>query len=103
MVYRVLGMSLAALMMMVFVCQVVDAAEKTHEGKVVKAADGKLTMTDKKGENKHTHDVAANAKISCDGKACKLEDLKEGVLVRVTTDDDNNNRATKIEARTDKK
>jgi hypothetical protein len=103
MVYRVLGMSLAALMMMVFVCQVVDAAEKTHEGKVIKAADGKLTMTDKKGENKHTHDVAANAKITCDGKTCKLEDLKEGTMVRVTTDDDSNNRATKIEARTDKK
>lgn len=103
MLYRVLGMSLAALMLMLFVSQVVDAAEKTHEGKVVKAADGKLTMTDKKGENKHTHDVAANAKITCDGKACKLDELKEGTFVRVTTDDDNNNRATKIEARTDKK
>lgn len=103
MVHRMLGLSLAALMMALFVSQVVDAAEKTHEGKVVKAGDGKLTMTDKKGENKHTHDVAANAKITCDGKACKLEELKEGTFIRVTTDDENNKRATKIEALTDKK
>lgn len=102
MVYRILGLSLAALVMVLFVSQAVDAAEKSHEGKVVKAGDGKLTMTDKKGENKHTHDVAANAKITCDGKVCKLSELKEGVFVRVTTDDENDNRATRIEAKSDK-
>jgi hypothetical protein len=103
MMYRILGVSLAAVTMALFITQaVVMAAEKTHEGKVVKAADGKLTMTDKNGENKHTHDVAANAKISCDGKNCKLEDLKEGTYVRVTTDEDTK-RATRIDARTDKK
>jgi hypothetical protein len=47
MMYRILGVSLAAVTMALFITQaVVMAAEKTHEGKVVKAADGKLTMTE---------------------------------------------------------
>ena len=59
---------------------------KSHEGLVVKAADGKLTMTDKEGKNQHTHNVAADAIIACDGKICKLEDLKAGFEVTVTTE-----------------
>ena len=55
----------------------------THEGKVVKAEAGKLTMTDKDGKNEHTHAVPAGAKVTCDGKACKLEDLKAGCSVKV--------------------
>ncbi len=61
-------------------------AAETHEGKIVDAANGKLTMTDKDGKNKHTHDVPATARITCDGKACKLEDLKSGFAVKVTVD-----------------
>ncbi len=56
----------------------------THEGTVVKAADGKLTMTDKDSKE-HSHAITEEAKISCDGKKCKLEDLKEGTKVKVTT------------------
>ena len=72
-----------------------DDAGDTHSGVVVSAADGKLTMTDKDGKNEHSHDVAADAKISCDGKECKLEDLKKGTSVKVTTKD---KKAIKIEA-----
>jgi len=72
-----------------------DAAGDTHSGVVVSAGEGKLTMSDKDGKNEHTHDVAADAKVSCDGKACKLEDLKKGASVKVTTKD---KKAIKIEA-----
>jgi hypothetical protein len=40
--------------------------------------------------------VATNAKITCDGKDCTLTDLKAGILIRVTLD--NNDRATRIQA-----
>ena len=76
-----------------------DAAGDTHSGVVVSAADGKLTMSDKDGKNEHSHDVAVDAKISCDGKECKLEDLKKGTSVKVTTKD---KKAIKIEASTKK-
>jgi len=75
------------------------AAGDTHSGVVVSAGAGKLTMSDKDGTNEHSHDVAANAKISCDGKECKLEDLKKGSSVKVTTKD---KKAVKIEAKTAK-
>jgi len=72
----------------------------THEGKVVKAEAGKLTMTGKDGKKEHTHAVPANAKISCDGKECKLEELKAGSTVKVTTEKkDDKLVVTKIEAK----
>ena len=63
------------------------AAEKTHDGTVVSAVGGKLTMVDKDGKNEHSHMIAATTKITLDGKAAKLEDLKKGDVVKVTTDD----------------
>ena len=86
MVYRFLFLSLAALALSVIAGQPALADdEKEHEGKIVKAGDGKLTMTAKGKEDKHTHDVAKDAKITLDGKEAKLEDLKEGYHVTVTT------------------
>lgn len=76
------------------------AAADKHEGKVVEAAKGKLTMTDLDGKNKHTHNVADNAKITLDGKAAKLEDLKSGQTIEVTTDDKSG--ATAIAAKSNK-
>ena len=58
----------------------------THEGKVVKVDGTKLTMTDKEGKNQHTHTIPADAKITLDGKEAKLEDLKVGAKVKVTTE-----------------
>ena len=66
------------------------------EGTVVKAADGKLTIQDK-DKKEHSCEVAKDAKITCDGKACKLDDLKKGVKVKVTVKD---KKATKIEGST---
>ena len=58
-----------------------------HSGFVVSAGGGKLTMSDKDGKGEHAHDVAKDAKISCNGKDCKLEDLKKGTAVKVTMKD----------------
>src|SRR5690349_12301924 len=71
------------------------AEEKSHEGLVVSAAAGKLTMTMMDGSNKHSHDVGKDAKVTLDDKAAKLEDLKEGFHVTVTMD---NKVVTKIAA-----
>ncbi len=58
---------------------------KTHEGKVVSVADGKLVMSDNDGKNQHNHMITATAKIMLDGKMAKLTDLKAGDSIKVTT------------------
>ena len=63
------------------------ADDKVHEVTVVKAGDGKITLAFKGDEEKHTHDVAKDAKISLDDKTAKLEELKEGFPAKVTMDD----------------
>jgi hypothetical protein len=93
---------MAALALALFVSQPLladDQGTKVHEGKVVKAGDGKLTMTGKKGGKEHTHIVPDTAKITCDGKKCQLDELKEGYQVKVTTKDDPEKTVTKIEAK----
>jgi competence protein ComGC len=111
---RTLPLLLAVLALALFVVVPAVAADKadkaadkgdTHEGTVVKADAGKLTMTDKDGKNEHTHDVGKDAKITCDGKECKLEDLKKGDKVKVTTEKKGDKTSVvKIEAsRGDKK
>lgn len=67
----------------------------TVSGKVVSVKGEKLTIEGNNGKE-HTHEVVSTAKITFDGKACKLSDLKEGVRILVTVDD--TNRATRIEA-----
>ncbi len=72
----------------------------THEGTVVKAEEGKLTMTAKDNKTKHTHNIGPEAKITCDGKDCKLTDLKAGYEVKVTIEKKGTeNVVTKIEAK----
>jgi len=77
------------------------SARNTHEGFVVKAGDGHLTMTAAKGaREEHTHAVAADAKVTCDGKECKLEDLKKGDQIRVTEEKKGDKKVvTKVEAK----
>ncbi len=80
---------LLALTVLVSGTAVYAGSKNTHEGKVVNVKGDKLTMETKGKE--HSHAVAPTAKITCDGKQCKLNDLKAGTFVRVTTD--NLNRA----------
>ena len=87
--YRMLPILLVALaVLMLTSAPVVFAADDvTVEGKVVKAGDGKLTIAD--------------TKITCDGKECKLEDLKKDVKVKVTCKKDGDKfTALTIEATT---
>lgn len=64
-----------------------SADDKVHEATVVKAGDGKITLTFKGDDKKHTHDVAKDAKIFLDSKDAKLGDLKEGFAAKVAWDD----------------
>jgi hypothetical protein len=96
MLHRVLSVFLVALALTMGAlgCQ---SAPATHQGKVVEVGVGTLTMTDTAGTNQHTHEVASNAVITCEGKPCGLTDMKVGDMVTVTTDtQDGKTLATKI-------
>jgi hypothetical protein len=109
MLSRVLPLSLVALALAVFAVARADnkagdkdkaADQKAMEGKIVSVEGNKFTMSDKDGKNEHTHTLALDAKITCDGKECKLADLKAGTLVRVTTDKADKTMAVRVEATT---
>jgi len=72
---------------------------KSHEGTIVSVAKDKIVMKGTGADKKeHTHTLAKNAKITCDGKECVLSDLKPGLRVRVSTPRDNAEIAVRIEA-----
>jgi hypothetical protein len=79
-------MAVVALALWVATAYAEDPKPGSHEGKVVKTEPGKLTMTDKAGKNQHVMTIPADAKITFEGKACKLEDLKAGTAVKVTAE-----------------
>jgi uncharacterized protein (TIGR03000 family) len=60
---------------------------KPLDGMVVKAGDGKITLSFKAEKETKTYDVAKDAKIMLDGKDCKLGDLKANFFVKVFCDD----------------
>jgi hypothetical protein len=72
------------------------ATLKTHDGKVVSVEGDKLTTTCSDGKT-HCHTIATDAKVTCDGKAGKTEDLKAGATVRVTPCKDDKNLARAID------
>lgn len=65
-----------------------SAADKSHEGLVVKVSGDQMTMTNLQGKNQHTHNVPKEAKITVDGKPAQLSDLKEGFHVTVWMNDE---------------
>ena len=71
--------------------------ENTMDGTVVNLSGDKLTMTNKEGKE-HSHTLAANVKVTCDGKTCTAADLKAGMKIRVTTGSAEPHAATRIEA-----
>jgi hypothetical protein len=72
-------------------------SEKTIDGTVVSVSGDKLTMADD-GEKEQIHTLAANVKVTCDGKACTAADLKPGMRIRVTTDTADPHAAARVEA-----
>ncbi len=55
----------------------------TPEGTVIKAGDGMLIVLGKNGKER-TLEVAEDAKIALDGKACSLAELPAGTHVKLT-------------------
>ena len=99
MVHRALAIFIVALALTVgaWGCR---STATTHEGKIVEVGAGTLSMTDPMGANQHTHHVASDAIITCDGQPCGLNDLKAGDPVTVTTTTQGGvTLATKIEAK----
>jgi hypothetical protein len=97
---RMTSLFFVAFGLMVPVLRAEEKADKanTHEGKIVKVDGNKITMTDKEGKNEHTHTLAPDAKVMCDSKECKVDDLKAGLRVRVTTKPGDKDTAVKVEA-----
>jgi len=77
--------------------KVAGPSEESLDGTVVSVSGDKLTMTNKDGKE-HGHTLAANVKVTCDGKVCKAADLKPGMRIRVTTENAEPHTATRIEA-----
>jgi hypothetical protein len=73
------------------------APARAHEGKVVSVDGDKLTTTSSEGKQ-HCHTVAKDAKVTCDGNASKVADLKAGTYVRVTPHKDDKTVATAVES-----
>src|SRR5262249_34984145 len=97
---RHLPVVLALLALVVFSMPALAEEDKdSHAGTVVSTVGGKLTMTGADGKE-HSHAVAADAKISCDGKECKLEDLKKGTKIKVFTKKGDKTIAVRIEGQT---
>jgi len=74
-----------------------EGAATTFDGKVVSISGSMLVMTNNEGKE-CSHTLATDAAISCDGAVCKVEDLKVGSTIRVTTRPDDRNVATGIES-----
>jgi ribosomal protein L14 len=74
-----------------------DKANQT-EGKIVRIEGNKIVITDKDGKKELTHTLAIDAKVMCDGKECKLTDLKKDQTVRVTTKEGDATQAVRVEA-----
>jgi hypothetical protein len=111
MMRRVLSLT-AALAVVLFVGAAV-AADKTDKdkdntgstvtGTVSKVSSDSITVTDSNGKD-HMLTIAKDAKITCDGKDCKLADLDPSKVksVTVTLNTDDKTKADKIEAKTSK-
>jgi hypothetical protein len=77
--------------------KVAGPSQKTMDGTVVSVSGDKLTMTNKEGKE-HSHALAANVNVTCDGKTCAATDLKVGMRIRVTASDAAPHVASRIEA-----
>jgi hypothetical protein len=104
MMKRVLSLT-AALAVVVFVsaafASAAKAADSTVVGTIAKVSstDNTITVTDKDGKD-HALTMAKDAKITCDGKDCKLADLAKGTAVTVTLNANDKTTAQQIDAKT---
>jgi hypothetical protein len=74
-------------------------ADTVRDVTIVSAGSGKVTLLTPSG-SEHTIDVSKDARITCDGKTCRLEDLKKDYKADVTGERQNNQKTiTTIDAR----
>jgi hypothetical protein len=64
---------------------IIAEEDNTHEGIVVSAGAGHLAMTGVDGKE-HSYDIGDVVKITVNGRMGKLDELKMGIRIRVTTD-----------------
>jgi hypothetical protein len=64
--------------------QATRAADEIHEGKVVSAGEGKITVFDKRDSENDTFIVDAQTKIVRNGKPAKLSEVQPGDNAKVT-------------------
>jgi hypothetical protein len=69
----------------------------TQDGKVVSMAGDKLVMTNKEGKE-ITCTLTGDARITIDGKASRIEDLKAGTRIRVTVLGNGKQQTSQVEA-----
>jgi len=105
MVSRVLPLVLVAAALLLCVGLPVTAQNQekgqpanTHEGTVVSATGDKLIMRAKGEKEEHTHTLAPSAKVSLDGRDSRLQDLRPGMRIRVTTKPGEKAVAIRVEA-----
>ena len=90
---------ISILLLGLVLCSVAIAADEVHQGKVLLAKDGKITLQDKDG-NSEVFAVAEGAKITLDGKDVKLEEIASGNVAKVTVKTAGTKKtATMIEAK----
>jgi hypothetical protein len=95
---RTISICMVAVAVTAFMGRAALAEDKVHEGTVVSVEKDKLTMAVKTDDKKHTHVIGTDVKITLDGKTAKLEELKAGYQVKVTTDE--KGAVTKVDAMT---
>jgi hypothetical protein len=71
--------------------------EKLAEGTLVSVLDGELTMTDKDG-TEQKRPLATDVTVTCDAETCATADLRAGMRIRLTTENEAPYTATRIEA-----
>lgn len=74
-----------------------EASSKSYQGRVVSVVGNKLVMANKEGKE-HSHWLAMDAKLTCDGVVCTPEELKPGNKIRVTTTIKDRTVATGVES-----
>jgi hypothetical protein len=99
MMYRMFPLMALALAMFVGgpLLAVEDVKDAAHDGKLVSITGDQLVMTAGKEGKEHTHTLARDAKLTLDGKACKVADLKAGTKIRVTVQGADKQLAVRIE------
>jgi len=70
----------------------------TRDGNVVSIIGDKLVMRGLQEKEDRAYTLTTDANITCDGKACKSSELKRGMRIRVSWENDAPHAATRIEA-----